>query len=256
MAEIESELRKNHTEDSSYSDLADANEVLQQSKDTKHVFIQLWHGFQNVCMSLTWRKWSRHGSEKGQDLELGFCSGVLNNMEKDHDFLLLCVPFQRYATKLHQAEVCRINSDQELFHVMRHYYFTQRGRSAWTRLRKVCGIEFIMVSKPTFQTMLPITDFLVSRSSLRCTGASLSIYKAARPCHPMRCISSTLMSPCQPKLSHLSGPIISCIYLSTLKTPMCSQCCTAKFLESLELNLRPAHAKGVPPAGAYSISKA
>ena len=62
-----------------------------------------------------------------------------------HDFLLLCVPFMRVATKLYQPEICRINSDQEFLKLLRHYYQTKRGRSPWSLLRKVKLINFIKV---------------------------------------------------------------------------------------------------------------
>lgn len=150
MADLELELRKNNAEHRTFNDLTDASDITQQSTDTQGKLIHLWNGIQVVCSSLTQRKLPQQTLKRGQDLELGLCPSALGEMEKDHNFLLLCVPFQRYATKLHQAEVCRINSDQELFRVLRHYYFTQRGRSTWTRLRKVCGIEFSMVSGPDF----------------------------------------------------------------------------------------------------------
>ena len=62
-----------------------------------------------------------------------------------HDFLLLCIPFMRVATKLYQPEICRINSDQEFLKLLRHYYQTKRGRSPWRLLRKVKSINFIKV---------------------------------------------------------------------------------------------------------------
>ncbi|KAK4215420.1 hypothetical protein QBC37DRAFT_419275 [Rhypophila decipiens] len=60
-----------------------------------------------------------------------------------HDFLLLCIPFMRVATKLHQPEICRIKSDQEFFQLLRHYYQAKRGRGPWKLLRKVKSIRFV-----------------------------------------------------------------------------------------------------------------
>ncbi|KAM7212825.1 hypothetical protein V8F06_011771, partial [Rhypophila decipiens] len=60
-----------------------------------------------------------------------------------HDFLLLCSPFMRVATKLYQPEICRINSDQEFFQLLCHYYQAKRGRSPWKLLRKVKSIRFV-----------------------------------------------------------------------------------------------------------------
>ncbi|KAK4158890.1 hypothetical protein QBC43DRAFT_273514 [Cladorrhinum sp. PSN259] len=66
------------------------------------------------------------------------------NAPDPHTFLLLCVPYFQLAAKLHQPDVCRINSDQELFYLLREKY--DRARSHWSRLsklKKVQAIEFV-----------------------------------------------------------------------------------------------------------------
>ncbi|KAK4224003.1 hypothetical protein QBC38DRAFT_446875 [Podospora fimiseda] len=67
------------------------------------------------------------------------------NNPHSHTFLLLCMPYFQLASKLQQPDVCRINSDQELFHLLRNKY--DKARSRWnqlsSKLRKVQGIEFV-----------------------------------------------------------------------------------------------------------------
>lgn len=77
----------------------------------------------------------------------GACPTILQTPNPSHDFVLLCVPFRQRASKLYQAEVCKINSDQEFFQILRHYYSKYRGTRPWDRLRKVRAIEFIEVSE-------------------------------------------------------------------------------------------------------------
>lgn len=77
----------------------------------------------------------------------GVCPTIPQTPNPSHDFVLLCVPFSQRAIKLYQPEVCRINSDQEFFQVLRHYYSSYRGPKPWDRLRKVRAIDFIEVSK-------------------------------------------------------------------------------------------------------------
>lgn len=89
----------------------------------------------------------RHQGSKLSAAELGVCSAASGNTQGEHNFLLLCVPFMRWVAKLWQAEVCRINSDQEFFHVLR-YYYNQHGRRSWARLRKVDAIHFVKASHP------------------------------------------------------------------------------------------------------------
>lgn len=88
----------------------------------------------------------RHQDSKLPPGELGVCSMAPESAEGDHNFVLLCVPFMRWVAKLWQAEVCRINSDQDFFRVLR-YYYNRRGKTHWTRLRKVEAINFVKVSK-------------------------------------------------------------------------------------------------------------
>lgn len=92
-----------------------------------------------------WSSLPRHQRSKLSTAELGVCSAASGNAPGDHNFLLLCVPFMRWVAKLWQAEVCKINSDQDFFHVLR-YYYNQHGRRSWARLRKVDAIHFVKAS--------------------------------------------------------------------------------------------------------------
>lgn len=66
----------------------------------------------------------------------------------DHIFVLMCIPFQIYGTKLQQMDSCDVKSDQEFFQALRYYYSTKRGGSIWARLRKVISINFVKVREP------------------------------------------------------------------------------------------------------------
>ena len=104
----------------------------------------------------------RHQQSKLSTAELAVCSVAPGNGQGDHNFLLLCVPFMRLVAKLWQAEVCKINSDQDFFHVLR-YYYNQHGRRSWARLRKVDAIHFVKASHrpkilaPLFLILLAVT---------------------------------------------------------------------------------------------------
>lgn len=98
-----------------------------------------------------------HQRSKSSTAEVGVCSVAPGNSEGDHNFLLLCVPFMRSVAKLWQAEVCKISSDRDFFHVLR-YYYNQHGRRFWARLRKVDAINFVKVS---LHAKLLTTSFLI-----------------------------------------------------------------------------------------------
>lgn len=86
----------------------------------------------------------RHHASKRSAEGLGTCPVMPETPHMDHNFVLLCVPFVRLASKLWQAEICRINSDRDFFRVLRHYY-NNRGKRPWARLRKVKAVHFVKV---------------------------------------------------------------------------------------------------------------
>lgn len=78
--------------------------------------------------------------------QLGVCPVLPNTPAGNHKFVLLCIPFMRTALKLYQPEVCKMNSDQEFFRVLRYYYASQRRTKSWFRLRTVRAINFVKVT--------------------------------------------------------------------------------------------------------------
>lgn len=90
----------------------------------------------------------RHRQDEKEVITTGACTSAGVGGAVTHDFLLLCIPFMRYGTKVYQPEICRINSDQEFLHLLRRYYNTKRGRSSWRSLRKVNSINFVKVPSP------------------------------------------------------------------------------------------------------------
>ncbi|KAK3694527.1 hypothetical protein B0T22DRAFT_373344 [Podospora appendiculata] len=154
--ELETQLRLQNTDDTVPTVIhGDNDDDLPHNEKTggnrfTGAVLQTWQSIQNLLGLLASTKGilPRHRQSHRRsppDSELGLCpsAGSSNAASRFHNFVLLCVPFQRWAAKLHQAEVCRINSDQEFFQVMRQCYSHQRGRSAWTRFRMVRGIEFV-----------------------------------------------------------------------------------------------------------------
>lgn len=95
-----------------------------------------------------------HSSRRGTE-GLGTCPTIPKPSQTEHEFLLLCVPFMRLVSKLWQADICRINSDQEFFRVLR-YYYNRRGKRPWARLRKVQAVHFVKVCP---FILLPSADF-------------------------------------------------------------------------------------------------
>ncbi|KAL7626544.1 hypothetical protein AAE478_003316 [Parahypoxylon ruwenzoriense] len=71
------------------------------------------------------------------------CPRTPGPLQGTHNFLLLCLPFMRWGTKLHQAEVCRVNSDRDFFNLLRSNYQETRGRMPWSWLRRVSAIDFV-----------------------------------------------------------------------------------------------------------------
>jgi hypothetical protein len=148
--------------------------------------------FADICRAIRENRSIRFHTEnwlfpfrRPQDIELGLHSDSSSpNSERDPNYILLCIPFQRWATKLHQPRVCHINSDQELFQALRHHYYANRGSSRWKRLRKVHGLEFVMVRCPysSSHSQSLITYLITSSSSSKPTNASSSTCKPAHPC--------------------------------------------------------------------------
>lgn len=93
----------------------------------------------------------RHHTSRRSAEELGTCPVMPETPHMHHNFVLLCVPFVRLASKLWQAEICRINSDRDFFRVLRHYY-NNRSKRPWARLRKVQAVHFVKASTKSYVT--------------------------------------------------------------------------------------------------------
>ncbi|TRX88915.1 hypothetical protein FHL15_010143 [Xylaria flabelliformis] len=78
--------------------------------------------------------------------QLGSCVSSAGTSQANHNFVLLCVPYLRWGLRLHNSEVCKINSDQQFFKLLQQCYFAQRHRPARKLLRiftKVRALQFV-----------------------------------------------------------------------------------------------------------------
>ena len=123
----------------------DVETVPDQSRGWKPIssIINAWTRF--LTVTKTSATLPRYHQDKDEDfVTIGACTRVGSEGAGAHDFVLLCIPFMRVA-KLYQPEICRINSDQEFFKLLRHCYETKRGQRPWKLLRKVKSINFVKV---------------------------------------------------------------------------------------------------------------
>ncbi|KAF2962749.1 hypothetical protein GQX73_g10821 [Xylaria multiplex] len=79
-------------------------------------------------------------------IQLGSCVKSAGSAEAPHNFVLLCVPYLRWGLRLHNIEICRINSDQQFFQLLRKCYFSQRRgtiRGVFRIFTKVRALQFV-----------------------------------------------------------------------------------------------------------------
>lgn len=82
-----------------------------------------------------------------KSLELGRCRPrPAARAEDGHNYVLVCLPFGRFVSKLHQPEVCTIGSDQDFFSLLRELYHQHKHKLPLLRLRRVKAIHFVQVS--------------------------------------------------------------------------------------------------------------
>ncbi|KAI2611890.1 hypothetical protein GGR54DRAFT_344450 [Hypoxylon sp. NC1633] len=79
--------------------------------------------------------------QKKKTVEPGTCFRV--PMNDTHIYLLACLPFGRWVSKLHQPEICTITSDQDFFTLLRVLYAKNRQKLSLSWLRRVEGIHFV-----------------------------------------------------------------------------------------------------------------
>ncbi len=200
MEELQARLREsNKPEPVAYIDLTDSDDGRGNRSVRNHTFAQLWHSLAGIAGMFRPMTLPRHRKDLQPEMELGPCPKQIGEAETDHSFVLFCVPFRRWAAKLHQAEVCRINSDQEFMQVLRHCYATQRGPSAWTRLRKVHSIRFVKVSyvPSPYKAPVVVVAHPAAFASSRCIAASSSTCRAVPPCPRRQLPPSTYTTRCR-----------------------------------------------------------
>lgn len=114
-----------------------------------------------LCYDI-WRKKDRRlpwNTQRREDMELGLCSSGTANGRTNHNFVLICLPFMRWAKKLHQLDVCNLQSDQIFFLSLRKQYSLvrkSRPRKSFATFRRVKSLDFVKVSdsiKPLYQTL-------------------------------------------------------------------------------------------------------
>ncbi|RYC54366.1 hypothetical protein CHU98_g11840 [Xylaria longipes] len=89
---------------------------------------------------------SHQQNHNGPPIQLGSCVRSAGTAQAYHNFVLLCVPYLRWGLRLHNSEVCRINSDQQFFELLRQCYFGQRRGTIREALRiftKVRALQFV-----------------------------------------------------------------------------------------------------------------
>ena len=70
-------------------------------------------------------------------------------MDRTHNYLLACAPFGRWVSKVYQAEVCTINSDQDFFSLLRPlYHGSQKMRRPLSWFFRIKAIHFVQVGSP------------------------------------------------------------------------------------------------------------
>ncbi|KAH8205273.1 hypothetical protein TruAng_000520 [Truncatella angustata] len=85
---------------------------------------------------------------QGQNkIELGKCRTKLgsNEAEDKHNYVLTCLPFGRFVSKLRQPEVCTVDSDQDFFALLRVMYRENRSKLPLSLLRRVKSIKFVQM---------------------------------------------------------------------------------------------------------------
>ncbi|KAF7527533.1 hypothetical protein G7054_g10433 [Neopestalotiopsis clavispora] len=117
--------------------------------------------------------------------DLGKCQSKLEAAQngKKHNFVLTCIPFGRLIYKLHQPEVCLINSDQDFFSLLRTTYRRGRTRTLLSFIRRVKSVHFVQVSPYIHEDQLNsgMTDLLPQFEVHRMELADIRDHSALPP---------------------------------------------------------------------------
>ncbi|KAK4661055.1 hypothetical protein QC762_124460 [Podospora pseudocomata] len=161
--QLEAELRYQNTKqpELEYDNLDAQNTPRSHPNSFARVLFQMWTGTTRIFRKFQYPLLPEHKSSRGNmSLELGNpCTQSSQQAPyTTHLFLLLCVPFLRFATRLAQPEVCQINSDQELFQLLRRQYLIARSgkRWLWGQLRRVQAIDFVKLELYSTQELVDI----------------------------------------------------------------------------------------------------
>lgn len=106
---------------------------------------------------------------RADDMELCHCPPGAASARGDHRFVLLCLPFMRWARKLHQLDSCNLRSDQDFFLSLRKQYAIAQSSRPWKsfgRLRRVLSLDFVKVR-----------NFFPSYSESNCAPAFLTMLR-------------------------------------------------------------------------------
>lgn len=142
--------------------------------------ISLWKYISNRRLKDLRLPWTRQDVE---DTELCTYSKGKKKEPANHIHVLLCLPYMRWAKKLHQVDTCNLRSDQDFFLSLRKEYSLacqSRCQSIFTRPRRVKSLEFVKVrhlSKSLNNSlccfrMRPWPDFGQTTCSMRCREMS------------------------------------------------------------------------------------
>lgn len=113
---------------------------------TSGSLMTLWKHLSNRRQKDTRLPWTRQSRD---DMELSFCPTGTVNGRVDHKFVLMCLPFMRWAKRLHQFDMCNLRSDQVFFLALRKQYSLARNSrqlASFARFRRVNSLDFVKVS--------------------------------------------------------------------------------------------------------------
>ncbi|KAI9148833.1 hypothetical protein HJFPF1_10875 [Paramyrothecium foliicola] len=166
-----------------YGELAEAptmveqggiQDALQNASRTSSIKV-LWNSLKFTQTS-THNNLPSHSKSNLLNGDLFACPPSTNLSQILHNYLLLCHPFMRWATKLRQEEVCRIRSDQVFFTLLRECYKDSGQRRAWPWFLRVNAINFVrfevfrnalvdVQQKPSLPTAAHENEYLFERSA-------------------------------------------------------------------------------------------
>ncbi|KAK4202780.1 hypothetical protein QBC40DRAFT_195301 [Triangularia verruculosa] len=161
--QLEAELRYQNTiqPDLELDNLEPYNDSESQPNASTRRVSRIWTDLTQAFRKLQHPLLPKHRAPRANmSLELGNpCpQSSQQTLPVAHHFLLLCIPFLRFATRLFQPEVCQINSDQAFFQLLRLQYSNARMQKSWLwgQLRRVQAIHFVKLELYSTQDLVDI----------------------------------------------------------------------------------------------------